>query len=330
MYFTSNSGGTNHIWRQHFPNGRPEQFTFGPTEQEGIAISADGRSLVTAVVLQNTSLWIHDAKGEREVSLEGNGTKPKFTPDGKSLCYLMVKEASSKFAWFRNPGELRIANLESGRSEAVVRGFDVQDYDISADGKRVVMGIIDDQGKSRLWVADLDRTSPPFEIPNVEGVEPLFGPGGDVFFRHAGSVFRVHPDGIGLQKILAGSVASLRGVSPDGKWIVAWAPGRGTAAQLAFPLDGGPPVVIGGPFIFLSWSLDGRSVLLGDSYLVPLSPDASLPPIPEGGFRSEEEIALLPGVRRINENGLVLGPSADLYAFYRGTVQRNLYSIPIP
>jgi hypothetical protein len=27
---------------------------------------------------------------------------------------------------------------------------------------------------------------------------------------------------------------------------------------------------------------------------------------------------------------VVLGPSADVYAFYRGTVQRNLYRIPVP
>jgi hypothetical protein len=33
------------------------------------------------------------ADGDRQISLEGNGTKPRFTPDGKKLCYLIVKEA---------------------------------------------------------------------------------------------------------------------------------------------------------------------------------------------------------------------------------------------
>src|SRR6202171_106247 len=32
MYFTLYSGGVNHIWRQRFPDGQPEQFTSGPTE----------------------------------------------------------------------------------------------------------------------------------------------------------------------------------------------------------------------------------------------------------------------------------------------------------
>jgi len=108
MYFTANPGGVNHIW---FPYGQPEQITSGPTEEEGIAMAPDGRSFVTAVTLQNISLWVHDAKGERQISLEGNATSPKFTPDGRKLCYLIVREGTDEFAWYRNPGELRIADL---------------------------------------------------------------------------------------------------------------------------------------------------------------------------------------------------------------------------
>jgi hypothetical protein len=70
-------------------------------------MAPDGRSFVTAVALQNTSLWVHDARGERQISLEGNGTNPKFTPDGRKLCYLIVGEASNEFAWYRNPGSYR-------------------------------------------------------------------------------------------------------------------------------------------------------------------------------------------------------------------------------
>ena len=36
------------------------------------------------------------------------------------------------------------------------------------------------------------------------------------------------------------------------------------------------------------------------------------------------------GARKIDANNLVPGPSADVYAFYRVTIQRNLYRIPIP
>src|SRR4029077_9628682 len=98
----------------------------------------------------------------------------------------------------------------------------------------------------------------------------------------------------------------------------------------AFSLEGQPPIQIGDSFTFLSWTLDGRSALLAGSYFVPLAPGESLPPIPEGGFTSEKEISRLPGARHINEDGLVPGPSPDVYAFYRGTIQRNLYRIPLP
>jgi hypothetical protein len=74
------------------------------------------------------------------------------------------------------------ADLETGRSQSVVRGLEVHDYDISADGKELVMWIVDPERKSRLWLAQLDRGSPPVQIPNVEGVQPRFGPGGDIFF----------------------------------------------------------------------------------------------------------------------------------------------------
>src|SRR4029453_14254678 len=48
IYLTSNAGGTNHIWRQRFPDGQPEQITSGLTEEEGIAMAPDGPSFVTA------------------------------------------------------------------------------------------------------------------------------------------------------------------------------------------------------------------------------------------------------------------------------------------
>ena len=66
------------------------------------------------------------------------------------------------------------------------------------------------------------------------------------------------------------------------------------------------------------------------SYVVPLKKGQTLPPIPAGGFRSEAEIAGLPGARRLDDVGqLWLGPGTDVYAFYRGAVQRNLYRIPL-
>jgi Tol biopolymer transport system component len=350
MYLTSNAVEANHIWRQRFPDGRPEQVTSGPTEEEGIAMAADGRFFVTAVALQNISLWLHDARGERRISVEGNAGEPKFTPDGRKLCYRIVRTPPNEWEWYRDAGEVRVADLESGRSEALVPGFQALDYDISADSRQVVMETADGAGKPRLWLAPLDRSSPPRQIPNVEGGSPRFGPDGEIFFRHvegkptmAGSIgfaYRVRPDGTGLGKALEPAVLILVGVSPDGKWLDAWAPlpGNGPPANQAFPLDSGPPLTIGGGTSF-NWSPDGSSLSIfsifgvipqSRSYLIPLPRSQAIPRIPAGGFHSEEEIAHLPGARRIDAQRVVPGPSGDVYAFYRGNTQRNLYRIPIP
>ena len=139
MYFTSNAVGANHIWRQRFPDGNPEQITAGPTEEEGIAMAPDGRSFVTAVSLQGASLWIHDSSGDRQISLEGNAANPVFTPDGSKLLYRVVKEQPHEFAFYRDLGEVMVADLKSGRSEPLVRGFPVLNFDISRDGRQVVM-----------------------------------------------------------------------------------------------------------------------------------------------------------------------------------------------
>ena len=64
------------------------------------------------------------------------------------------------------------------------------------------------------------------------------------------------------------------------------------------------------------------------SYIIPLTPGEAFPRIPAEGFRSEEEIAKLSGARRIDAL-TVPGPSPDVYAFYRGTTQRNLYRVPV-
>ncbi len=71
VYLSSNTGGRFHIWRQRVAGGEPEQITSGPTEEEGIAMAPDGRSLVTSVGTDQSALWVHDSRGDREVSSEG-------------------------------------------------------------------------------------------------------------------------------------------------------------------------------------------------------------------------------------------------------------------
>jgi Tol biopolymer transport system component len=339
MYFSSDSGGTFHTWRQRFPDGEPEQITSGPTEEEGVAMAPDGRSFITAVGLTQSSVWVHDGGGDRQVSLEGYAFAPRFTPDGKRLLYQVRRGAAS---------ELWMAEIDSGRSERLLPGIAVAlagsapstlaGYDISRDGRQVVLASADSAGKSRLWLAPLDRRSPPRQIPGIEGAQPVFGATGEVFFHGvegtSAFLYRVREDGSGLRKAIDVPLIGIMGESPDRNWLV-----LGSREGLViFRLDGGAPFQtrITGRTL-LRWTGDGKHLFVhrlltsrDNTFVFPLTTGA---PMPDGivrGLPSEQDIVKLPGVRAIASTDAVPGRTADTYAFTRQSVQRNLYRIPVP
>ena len=334
IYLTSTAGGASHIWRQRFPDGEPEQITSGPTEEEGVAMAADGRSFVTAVALRSSSLWLRTSAGERQVSVEGNAVDAKFVPDGTKLFYRVVSHLGA----YPVPGEMRVADVASRRVDVLLPGLRTFDYDVSPDGQRVVVEATGPDGVSRLWLAAVDRQSPPRPIPNLEGRQPRFGPGGEVYFRRqdgaAAFVYVVNADGTGVRRVVEQPVMLMGNVSPDGQWITGFS-GVEAAGWQAFPLHGGAPRVIGNTRKATAWGWSARgdamvfhSDMNGSTYLVPLAPGETFPPIPREGLHSEKDVAALPGARKI-EAGAVPGPSPDVYAFQRQTIQRNLYRIPI-
>jgi eukaryotic-like serine/threonine-protein kinase len=327
VYLASKAGGAFHIWRQRYPDGVPVQLTSGPTEEEGIAMAPDGRSFLTAVGLTQSSVWLHDARGERQISLEGRAFQPSFTPDGKRLLYL---------AGSYPDGELRIADLDTGRSEPLFPGVTLSGipaYGLSPDGSQLVLAVIDSARKPHLWLAPLDRRSPPKPIPNADGDEPLFGSKGDIFFRKVdGSsnfLYSIRPDGSGLHKAVNDPMLDAAGLSPGQQWVVFSSPREmGLGYTVASPVAGGAPVRV--PDAFCYWSADGKSVFLVDAnaaltYAVPLPSGQAL-------VRNliADEISKLPGVRTIPSGDVAPGPTIDTYAFTKTTVQRNLYRIPIP
>ena len=123
-------------------------------------------------------------------------------------------------------------------------------------------------------------------------------------------------------------------VSPDGRWVYAWAPlpNNGPAAGQVFSLDGKAAITLGGSGL-VSWAAGGALLTVfraPEVFFFSLAPGQILPNVPAGGFRSTEEIARLPGARRIEGQMVTLGPSPDMYAYYKGSTQRNLYRIPVP
>lgn len=196
----------------------------------------------------------------------------------------------------------------------------------------------DRAGKTRLWLAPLDRSSPPRQIPNVEGEKPVFA-GDEIFFRRlqgtSAFLYRVREDGTGLQKAMDLPVVGVLGVSADRRSLFLGSPPTGS---VIFQLDGDAPVQLPNLAARLEWSGDGRYLfvehVLGvkkdQTEVVPLPPGHLLPATFPKTIRSPAEIARLPGARVIPSNDVAPGPTAEVYAFTHTTVQRNLYRIPVP
>ena len=229
MYFAANAGNGYHIWRQRFPDGKPQQVTSGATQEEGIAFAPDGRSFVTAIGTSQSTLWFHDSRGDRQITSEGFALFPSLSPDGKKLYYLL--RAGGARSWIS--GELWVADLESGQRQRLLPDFLMQHYTISADGQRVVFVAADGAGRSPVWVAALDRGSAPRQLAASGGLMAFFAAGGDVLFvgREKGNIFiyRARSDGGELPKVVPAPLYQGRqldftggepAVSSDGTWIV--------------------------------------------------------------------------------------------------------------
>ena len=332
-----------HIWRQSFPDGQLEQITSGPTEEEGIALAADGRSLITSMGLRERTVSVHSGNNDRRISLEGYAYWPSLSPDGKNLYYRVLKGGTSPFL---GASELWVADLASGRNEPLFPGIAVTGYDLSHDGKYVIFSANDSAGNPGLWIAPTDRSQVPRRIPNADGDMPHFlGPGEVVF--HAvenGSTlgFRIREDGTGKQALASTAISQVQGVSPDGTFVIGWNWANGIQGTKAFPSSGGAPVPILDKICILRWPPDRKFLYLsvstgmqsagafGRTYVIPLPPNRLFPPIPRDGFHSEGEIARLPGVRVIEAADVFPGSAPGTYAYSRETVQRNLYRVPLP
>jgi len=343
IYLTARTD-TFHIWRQRFPDGKPEQFTFGPTSQEGIAMAPDGKSLITSVGSEDRSVWLHDKDGDHPISSEGNTSLPRFSSDGHSLYFLKAIGQTGR-------DELWIKDLNNGKEEKILKDYPMQEYSagrevkqaysVSRDGKEVVFSMKDQSGHTNLWIAPTSRRSSPVRISSsaVEDV-PFFLPNGDLIFRaiEGGSSFlyRMKTDGTDRRKITSERILDIASVSPDGRWVVAGSPNSDEehlAIMKAFPVDGGVPVPLCADYCWVSWDTAGRYVHLSflpygsGSYVLPVVHDG-LPKVPAGGARRQDLINAKADIAIPGSVQSAVSPS--LYAYTRQATRRNLYRIQLP
>jgi serine/threonine protein kinase len=344
IYLTAKTD-TFHIWRQRFPDGKPEQFTFGPTSQEGIAMAPDGKSLITSVGSQDHTVWLHDKNGDHQISSEGTTSLPRFSSDGHSLYFLKTNGQTSGDA-------LWVKDLNSGREDRILTEYPLQEYSagrevkqaysVSRDGKEVAFSMKDQNGHTNLWVAPTSRRSSPVSISSaaVEDV-PFFLPNGDLIFRaiEGGSsfIYRMKTDGTGRRKITSERILDIAAVSPDGRWVVAGSPNSDEdhpASMKAFPVDGGASVPLCADYCVVSWDTAGKYAFVSflpygsGSYALPVIHDVGLPKLPPGGARREDFINAKAAITIPGTVQSAVSPS--VYAYTREATRRNLYRIQLP
>jgi serine/threonine protein kinase/Tol biopolymer transport system component len=335
IYLTVDTGGS-HIWRQRFPEGQPEQITYGPTSQEGIAIAPDGKSLVTSVGAQDSTVWLHDKEGDHQISSEGNAAAPTISANGSSLYFLMANGQTRGM-------ELWARDLAGDKVERLLPGYSMHGYSVSQDGKTVAFAMTDESGHSSLWTAPTNRRTSPVRISSTAIEDsPHFLPDGDIVFRaneaSSNFLYRMKGDGTGRRKITSEQVFEAPAVSPDGRWFVAGSVGPGpqhSATTKAFAVDGGAAVSLCSGYCLVNWDTSGKFLyvyfpeLFKGTYALPVLGDSGLPRLPSAGITRSEDLSYAKTATKIPWF-VDSAVSPSLYAYTRQNTRRNLYRIPLP
>jgi eukaryotic-like serine/threonine-protein kinase len=345
MYFTIQQGDRTHIWRQAFPSGNPEQVTSGPTEEAGIAFSPDGKWFATSVGSAESSIWIHDRDGERQVSQEEQAFSSQFSSDGKKIYYL-VHSADAKGATL---DELWVSDLQ-GHTQAVLPGVSIggsfsKGYAISPDGLRVIyehsVQQPDGQIRTRIWSARLDSRSSPIEFKSdVNESEPTVTDDGTIYFRAAEGgknyLYRMKMDGSGRERVMPNSIFELGAVRRDGEYAVVMLEGKDDdtpAVTELYPLKEQKPAIVLCSYCNPLFSWDGKSMFMPPDrtpsrLIYEVSTAAVLAQAAKNNAISAREI---PGAKVISGTGgfITIGPDPGTYAFTKETGKRNIYRVPV-
>ena len=306
-------------------------------------MSSDGKSLLTSVGVHDSTIWIHDTGGDRQLSLEGSGSKATFSGDGSKLYYVIEgRQGQGSDLWVR---ELTSGKTERVASDsAILRGSTMEDYSVSHDDKQVAFSLKDQNGVTHVWLSPTDHRTSPRELTSAVGHDsPRFLPNGDLVLRSTEGgqnfLYRVSQDGTQRRKITPDPILDLFSASPDGQWVLASTratDGERSVATIAYALDGGSSLRLCYSYCAGVWDISGRFFYLGsgstgdsNTYVLPVNPARGIPNFPPGGLTTEVDM-------KRDKRAIVIPQDIEsavrpnYYSYTRHNIRRNIYRIPLP
>jgi serine/threonine protein kinase len=358
IYFTTDadSNGT-HLWRQRFPTGTPEQLTFGPTEEEGVAVSPDGKYLVTSVGSDDSTVWLHEGQKQTQLSSEGWAFSASMSPDAKTAYFLTIRRGRANEHPSALPGgeeaggtgEFTAVDLNDQTTHRLFPDLNVRSYSISPDSKTAAL-IVRAGSTTQLWIAPLDQRSEPRQVRGVIADKIMFLSNTELLCRTSEErvhhFYRMNVDGSNRREVFTqGDVVGTQSCSPDRKWISLWMAVKesdNTTAVDAYNVEDGRRVRVC-TACQLHWTGDGKYLILDYFFLarrrvgraaqatawaVPTVPGTMLPAnLPANGW-TLEEVANLKGAVPLNfipADGSTLDRTLTVHQ----RTQRNLFRIPL-
>jgi WD40 repeat protein len=230
-------------------------------------------------------------------------------------------------------------DLASGKTENLLPGQTVLDYDISSDEKEVAFTTTAGDGERQIWLAAFDRRTAPRQIVRG-GNSVTFGDKDQLDFlmleEKVNFLYRIRKDGTERKRLSENPVLNKFGISPDGNWLIVIAAASGDAnaatfESIAMPVHGGAPRKICPGPCRVVWSPDGRYFYMsipGKTIAIPLPAGKSLPDW-QPSVINLPDVAKVPGSLLMDHEYISPGAEPSTYVFTKTDLQRNLFQIPL-
>jgi eukaryotic-like serine/threonine-protein kinase len=326
MFFSAEVAGHWHLWRQRFPDGDPQQITFGPHEEGGVLVSPDGRSLITSLGSESSAIWIHDARGEQRLTDSNYASQPWYSEDARRVYFLSAQSA-------RMTNELVKLDVETRQQERLLPGFDIESYDVSTDERQVVFST-HKNGEAQTWIANADRQIPPRLIARG-GDQAVWG-GQRIFYRKIGAhinlLFSMNADGALQEQVLKEPILDLFSVSPDGEWVDVGSEVNGRADGSIIKTRSAAVAWHRGGWWIARWSHDGRRLFFPVSAVQANAgnQETRVISIAAEGLSAESFASSTDGERIPHPiDTLYPGPSGASYLFVKSERRQNIFRIPL-